>query len=144
MTIYIGSDHAGYDLKAILMDRFPTHEFVDLGPSSCDSVDYPDYGHKVAENVLKDDQSLGIVICGSGNGIAMTANKHAGIRAALAWNPEIASLGRSHNNANVLSLPARYVTPDEAIAIVEAFLAAEFEGGRHARRVGKINVTGAC
>ena len=117
-----------------------SHEVVDCGSYSVERADYPDYAHKVAEGVLSDKNSLGILICGSGNGVNITANKHAGIRAALCWNSEIAALARQHNNANVMSLPARYMDFGEAIKCVNAFLQSQFEGGRHLDRVNKIEV----
>lgn len=141
MKIAIGSDHAGYELKdkiiAILEER--GDEVQDFGTNGDQSVDYPDFGHPVATALEKKDAELGIVICGSGNGINMTVNKHEGVRSALCWLPEIAALARQHNNANVLALPARYLSTDEAKNILIAFLEAEFEGGRHQRRVDKIS-----
>lgn len=109
----------------------------DLGPETSDSVDYPDYAHRVAMNVSNFD-TIGILICGSANGVAMTANKHAKVRAAIAWEPELAALAKQHNNANVLCIPARFIAAYDAPAIVEAFLNAQFEGGRHEARVAKI------
>ncbi len=140
--IAISSDHAGYELKELLQQHLLAHgyEIKDYGTHSPDSVDYPDYIHPLSEAVENEEFPLGIIICGSGNGAAITANKHQGIRAAIAWNPELGSLARQHNNANVLSLPARFVTTDQAKDIIDAFLEAEFEGGRHARRVNKIPV----
>jgi ribose 5-phosphate isomerase B len=122
--IPIGSDHAGFQLKQHLIQFLQEKGFQmeDKGCYSEESIDYPDYGHPVAEFVTQNEQTLGIVICGSGNGINMTANKHAAIRSALCWMPEIAALARQHNNANVLALPARYLTFEEAEKIVEAFL----------------------
>ena len=141
MKIYIGSDHAGVDLKSQiktrLQDRF---EFDDAGTFTSDSVDYPDFAHKVAENVLSDSGSIGILICGTGNGMAITANKHAGIRAALCWSPEISALAKQHNNANIIVLPARFISTEMAMDTLNAFLTAEFEGGRHQRRIDKINI----
>ena len=141
MKIYIGSDHAGVDLKSQiktrLQDRF---EFDDAGTFTSDSVDYPDFAHKVAENVLSDSGSIGILICGTGNGMAITANKHAGIRAALCWSPDIAALAKQHNNANIIVLPARFISTEMALDTLNAFLTAEFEGGRHQRRIDKINI----
>jgi ribose 5-phosphate isomerase B len=113
-------------------------ELQDFGPDSADSVDYPDYAHKVAESVSTGENDLGILICGSGNGVCITANKHKGIRAALAWEEEIAALARQHNNANVLCVPARFVSKAKAFKIVDAWLDATFEGGRHQNRVSKI------
>lgn len=141
MKIYIGSDHAGVDLKTCVKERFGGRfEFNDLGTFTSESVDYPDFAHPVAENVLKDNGSFGILICGTGNGMAITANKHAGIRAALCWSPDIASLARQHNNANIIVLPARFISPETAIETLEAFFSAQFEGGRHQRRIDKINL----
>lgn len=142
MHILIGSDHAGIDLKHHLKDHLKAtgFEVTDKGTHVKDSVDYPDYGHAVASGVLAEPGALGVLICGSGNGINISANRHRGIRSALAWRPEVAALARQHNNANVLALPARFITESEAVAIVDAFLAAQFEGGRHQRRVEKIEL----
>lgn len=138
--IPIGCDHAGFELKNAVIEHLKSkgYELNDVGCYSEESIDYPDYGHPVAEQVEQDENMLGIVICGSGNGINMTVNKHAGIRSALCWTEEIASLARQHNNANILALPARFISVEKGLAIVDAFLSAEFEGGRHARRVAKI------
>jgi ribose 5-phosphate isomerase B len=114
------------------------HSVTDFGTYSADRADYPDFGHAVATAIEAGEAELGVLVCGSGNGICITANRHKGVRAALAWLPEVAALGRQHNNANVLCLPARFVTETEAIAILDAFLGASFEGGRHADRVNKI------
>lgn len=111
---------------------------IDKGPFSIESVDYPDYGHQVAEAVEYKEADLGVVICGSGNGINMTVNKHQGIRGALCWLPEIASLARQHNDANIIAIPARFLLQEEINTIITAFFEAEFEGGRHGRRVNKI------
>lgn len=140
MKIAIGSDHAGFAMKQVIIPYLQERglEVEDCGAFSEESVDYPDFGHAVAQRVESGTAELGIVICGSGNGINMAANKHAGIRSALSWIPEIAALARQHNDANVLALPGRYLTPEEGKAIVDAFLANTFEGGRHARRVEKI------
>lgn len=141
MKIYIGSDHAGVDLKTCVKERFGRRfEFNDFGTFTSESVDYPDFAHPVAENVLKDNGSFGILICGTGNGMAITANKHAGIRAALCWSPDIAALARQHNNANIIVLPARFISHETAIETLEAFFSAQFEGGRHQRRIDKINL----
>ncbi|MBL7951368.1 MAG: ribose 5-phosphate isomerase B [Flavobacteriales bacterium] len=142
MHILIGSDHAGIDLKHHLKDHLKAagFEVTDKGTHVKDSVDYPDYGHAVATGVLAEAGTLGILICGSGNGINISANRHRGIRSALAWKPEVAALARQHNNANVLALPARFITEGEAVEIVDAFLVAQFEGGRHQRRVEKIEL----
>lgn len=140
MKIAIGSDHAGFALKAkikqLLTDK--NIEVEDFGAFSTDSVDYPDFAHPTSEAVENGDADLGILLCGSGNGIAMTANKHQNIRAAICWNTELAELARQHNNANVLVLPARFIPEALGLEIVESFLKAEFEGGRHERRVNKI------
>ena len=141
MKIALANDHAGYTLKAVLKEwlRENGYEVSDLGSYSDESVDYPDFAHKLASEVAGNEgHELGLLMCGSGNGVCITANKHKNIRAALAWNPEIASLARQHNNANVLCLPARFITEPEAKEIVKAFLSAKFEGGRHERRVEKI------
>ena len=140
--LIIGSDHAGYELKetvkAFIADHFDMN-IVDVGTYSKDSTDYPDYAHKAADLIGADlDNSLGVLICGSGNGISMAANKHKEIRAALCWTEEIAELARLHNNANIVSLPARFISEDLAIDIVRKFLETPFEGGRHAKRVDKI------
>ena len=140
MKLYLGSDHAGFELKEEVYDYLKEEGFKvkDLGTKSSDSTDYPEYAHKVAEAVAKDEDSLGILICGSANGVCMTANKHSDIRAAIAWEEEIAKLARQHNNANILCLPARFVSSKIAKKILDAYLGAEFEGGRHQRRVDKI------
>ncbi len=140
MKIAIGSDHAGFELKGILIKHLTEkgYELKDFGCYSSDSMDYPDSAHPVCESIEKKESDLGILICGSGNGITMTANKHQKIRAALSWIPEIARLARQHNDANIVSLPARFITTDNAIAIVDAFFEASFEGGRHQKRVDKI------
>jgi ribose 5-phosphate isomerase B len=140
MKIAIGSDHAGFALKAKLITILEAegHNVKDFGCYSEDSIDYPDYAHPVANEVENGAADFGVLICGSGNGISMTANKHQGIRCALCWTPEIASLARQHNDANILSLPARFISEELATEILHAFLSAQFEGGRHAMRVGKI------
>lgn len=137
----IGSDHAGFLLKEKIRKQLEDKGFIvqDRGCFSEERADYPDYGHAVAADVEKKTADLGIIICGSGNGINMAANKHAGIRSALCWTPEIARLARQHNDANILALPARFITEAEANNIVDAFLQESFEGGRHADRVNKIN-----
>lgn len=142
-TIIIGSDHAGYQLKQEMKDYLGQKGFEvkDVGAWSEESSDYPDFGHALAAEVEKSAGLQGISICGSGNGINMSANKHQGIRAALCWNAEIARLARSHNDANICSLPARFVSTVEAKQIVDAFLSTAFEGGRHQRRVDKIPLT---
>lgn len=141
MKIIIASDHAGYELKESIIKHFDSEfEWVNAGTYSSDSVDYPDYAHPLAEKVAKGEYKYGILICGTGNGIGMTANKHAGVRAALCWNTEIAALARQHNDANVLVLPARFILKEDAFKIVEEFFSTAFEGGRHSRRVEKINI----
>lgn len=139
MKLSIGCDHAGFSLKEFLKSNFNEIEWLDKGCYSTDSVDYPDFAHAVASSIESGESSMGILICGSGNGISMAANKHTGIRAAIAWKPELAALGRQHNNANILSLPARFISEHEAVEIVKAFLEASFEGGRHQNRVDKIS-----
>lgn len=141
MIIPIGSDHAGYKAKEIVKSILEENGFtpIDFGTHSEDSVDYPDFAIQVAEAVSKGEYKQGIVICGSGQGVCMTANKVDNIRAAVAWNTEIAELSRKHNNANVLCLPGRYLSKDELEKIVLAWLTTGFEGGRHERRVSKIH-----
>lgn len=141
MKIAIGSDHAGFELKQQLIPYLESKglEMTDHGCYTQERVDYPDFAHTVAKSVLNKEVVYGILMCGSGNGINMAANKHAGIRSALCWNPEISALARQHNDANILVLPARYITFTEAKAIVDAFLNSTFEGGRHAERIKKIN-----
>jgi len=140
MKIVLGSDHAGVAYKSLLIRHLEKsgHYCKDVGSYTSDSVDYPDYAHPAAASVENGEADLGILICGSGNGVCMAANKHAGIRAALCWLPELAALARSHNDANILCLPARFVSQRMARKIVDAFLNASFEGGRHAGRVHKI------
>ncbi len=142
LNVAIGGDHAGYNLKKVIVKLLEKRGYTikDFGPHSRNSVDYPDFVHPVATGVHSGQYDLGVVICGSGNGVCMTANKHTDIRAALCWQPELASLARQHNNANVLCIPARYISEKEGIAITNAFFDAEFEGGRHQRRVDKINL----
>jgi ribose 5-phosphate isomerase B len=140
MKIAIGSDHAGFDYKNGVKDHLENagHELVDHGTFSDASCDYPDYAHAVASAVEKGEADFGVLICGSANGVCMTANKHAGIRAALCWEKEIAVLARSHNNANVICLPARFVSMEAALEMADVFIATAFEGGRHQNRVNKI------
>lgn len=140
MLIAIGGDHAGYDLKSTLRVYLleKGYEVDDLGAFSEESVDYPDFAHPVARAVESGKAHFGILICGSANGVAITANKHEKIRAAIAWKKEIAELARQHNDANVLCLPARFITVEEAKEMVDVFLETPFEGGRHQRRVDKI------
>jgi ribose 5-phosphate isomerase B len=138
--IAVGGDHAGYDYKAQILAYLKAKEIpvTDLGTYSSESTDYPDFAHPVASAVENGEASFGILVCGSANGVAITANKHQGIRAAICWLPEIASLARQHNNANVICLPARFVSMQEATEMVETFLNTPFEGGRHQSRVEKI------
>jgi ribose 5-phosphate isomerase B len=138
-TIVIGCDHAGFELKTVLISFLEKQNYsiIDKGCYSLESIDYPDYGHAVALEVLNSNIQ-GILICGSGNGINMTANKHKGIRAALCWTAEIASLARLHNDANILTLPGRFVTEEVAKEIVTSYLNTSFEGGRHQTRIDKI------
>jgi ribose 5-phosphate isomerase B len=142
MKIAIGSDHAGFELKEQLITYLRSHNnnVIDKGCFSLDRADYPDYGHAVANAVINNEVNFGILMCGSGNGINMSANKHKGIRAALCWNAEIASLARQHNDANILVLPARYISTEEAYKCLDDFLTAKFEGGRHQARLEKIDV----
>ena len=135
--IAIGCDHAGFPLKKRIVTLLEDlgYEVEDFGTNSTESVDYPDFVHPVARQVASGQAYLGIVMCGSGNGVAITANKHQGIRAALCWTEELAALARQHNDANVLALPVRFIAEDLALKIVEAFLRAEFEGGRHQARL---------
>ena len=139
-VIPIGADHAGFTLKESLKKHLKSkgYDVKDFGCFSEESIDYPDYGHPVAEMVENQSGTIGILICGSGNGINMTANKHQGVRSALCWKKEIAQLARQHNNANIITLPARFITEEEAIEMVDVFLATEFEGGRHQNRIDKI------
>lgn len=139
MKIAIGADHAGFEYKEALSSFLKDYEIEDFGTYAADSVDYPDFAHPVAIAVESGEYKLGILICGSGNGIAVTANKHQGIRAAICWNMELASLARKHNNANILCLPARFISIKEAQEITTTFLNTEFEGGRHQNRVNKIS-----
>jgi ribose 5-phosphate isomerase B len=140
MKIAIGGDHAAVALKKAIINKLEGegHEIHNFGTDAEDSVDYPDFGHPVAKELLSKKADLGIVICGSGNGINMTVNKYADIRSALAWNTELAALARQHNDANILALPARFISEEEGLAIVDTFLKESFEGGRHQRRVAKI------
>lgn len=139
LKIAIGADHAGFEYKEILKSFLTNHEVKDFGTYAADSVDYPDFAHPVASAVETADFDFGILVCGSANGVAITANKHQGIRAAICWENEIASLARQHNNANVLCIPARFLSTDEAKQITTTFLTTAFEGGRHQNRVDKIS-----
>lgn len=139
-SIAIGCDHGGFDYKDLLIDQLSAQDIDvhDVGTNSNDSVDYPDFIHPVADLVEQNKVDLGIILCGSGNGAAMTANKHQGIRAALCWTKELAALAKQHNNANILSIPVRFVSKEVAMQMVQAFVNTEFEGGRHQNRVDKI------
>lgn len=140
LKIAVGGDHAGFEYKSRIVKKLESQGYVvkDFGPFSDASVDYPDYVHPLSNAIEKGEFDLGIVICGSGNGVAITANKHQGIRAALCWNEELAALARQHNNANVLALPARFISYELAEKLAEIFLTTDFEGGRHQNRVNKI------
>jgi len=141
MKIGLACDHAGFEykekLKLLLVEK--KHKVLDYGCFSLESVDYPDFAHQLAESIENGENNLGIQFCGTGNGINMSSNKHQGIRAALCWNTHIAEQSRLHNNANVLTMPARHLKWEEVVGIVESFLSSEFEGGRHERRVKKIS-----
>lgn len=140
MKIAIGGDHAGFLYKKDLVNYLKSkgHEVRDFGTDSEASVDYPDYIHPLCTALEKGEHDLGIIICGSGNGVAITANKHQKIRAAICWNEELAALARQHNDANIISIPARFVSYEMAEKMVETFLTTDFEGGRHQKRVDKI------
>lgn len=139
--IAIGADHAGYEYKSIIIDMLQGRglQVKDFGTDSPNSVDYPDFAHPVSLAVENGEAACGILVCGSANGVAITANKHQGIRAAICWNNEVAALARQHNNANVICLPARFVSPPAAEEMVNLFLSTAFEGGRHQNRVAKIS-----
>jgi ribose 5-phosphate isomerase B len=140
MKISIGNDHAGPDYKKAIVAFLQSKEYEILnhGTDTFESVDYPDFGHPVALDVATGKAAFGIVICGSGNGIAMTVNKHQDVRAALCWTKEIAALARQHNDANIISIPARFTSIQQAVEMVDTFINTNFEGGRHATRVNKI------
>lgn len=141
MKILIASDHAGFELKEKIKDKFSNQvEWMDFGTNSTYSVDYPDFIHPLAKLISQNREEKGIIICGSGNGVAMTANKYPNVRAAVCWLPEIAVLARKHNNANILALPARFISENVAFDIVRAFFMENFDGGRHQNRVEKINI----
>ncbi len=141
ISFAVGGDHAGFDYKADLIEFLASKNIQskDFGTYSADSVDYPDFAHPVAEAVEKGEYTFGLLLCGSANGVAITANKHQGIRAGLAWNTEVAKLVRQHNDANVLCLPVRFISLDESKACIQMFLDTPFEGGRHQNRVNKIS-----
>mgnify|MGYP000886033441 FL=1 len=142
MSIGVASDHAGYELKTKVIKHLESKGCVvhDFGTDSAESVDYPDYAHKLAIAVESGSCNFGIAICGSGNGVNMTVNHHRKVRGALCWTPEIAALARQHNDANIISLPARFIEPSIALQMVDVFLSTDFEGGRHQRRVEKIDL----
>lgn len=143
MNIVMGGDHAGFEYKkalvALLSDQ--GHLVKDVGPHSAESCDYPDFAHPVADEVVHNPNTFGVLICGSGNGVCITANKHAGVRAALCWDIELAQLARQHNNANIICIPARFVSLEKASEMVHTFLTTTFEGGRHQNRVNKIDIS---
>ena len=139
MNISIGNDHAGVELKQKILKELQEYKVKNYGTNSSESVDYPDFIHPVAKDVEKKKADIGIIICGSGNGASMTANKYKNVRSAIAWNKEICELARKHNNANILSIPARFIKKQEALEIVKIFLETDFEGGRHKKRINKIN-----
>ena len=141
MKLALGSDHAGFAQKELLRTWLGAqgHEVTDFGTHSADSMDYPDVAHPLSAAVAGGEFELGLLLCGSANGVCITANKHPGVRAAIAWLPEVAALARQHNNANILCIPGRYVSEAETREIVLAFLDTDFEGGRHQQRVAKIN-----
>lgn len=138
--IAVASDHAGYQMKLAIIEHLEDkgYQVVDIGTNSPEAVDYPDFGHPLAEAVERGDFTRGISLCGSGNGINMVTNKHQGIRGALCWNPEIARLARGHNDANICSLPARFIDLEQAKKIIDIFLSTPYDGGRHQRRIEKI------
>ena len=139
MNISIGNDHAGVDYKNYIIENLKDkHDIKNHGTDTESSVDYPDFAHPVSSDVDNQISDLGILICGSGNGVAMTANKYKKVRAALCWNEELAVLAKQHNNANIVCIPARFISKEEALQIVKSFIQTGFEGGRHERRVNKI------
>lgn len=140
LPLALGSDHAGFELKEAVKKLLQENGWTveDKGTYSTDSTDYPDYAHPVADMVSTGAASVGVLICGSGNGVCMTANKHTGVRAALCWNEEIAALARQHNDANIICIPARFVSQEQAFSMLDTFLSIAFEGGRHERRVAKM------
>lgn len=138
LRIAIGSDHAGFEYKEAIAKWLDDDQLKDFGTYSADSADYPDFAHPVASAVENGEFDYGILVCGSANGVAITANKHQGIRAAICWTEELASLARRHNDANIVCIPARFISIEEAETIIRTFLSTEFEGGRHATRVNKM------
>ena len=141
-VIALASDHAGFDKKQVIIKYFKEKgiAYYDFGCYSSESVDYPEFAHAIGAAIDNGEYEIGITFCGSGQGISIVANKHQNVRSALCWNAEIAALAKQHNNANICAVPGRFVSDQETIAIVEAYLHAEFEGGRHARRIAKIQV----
>ena len=136
----IAADHAGFELKEYLKEQLKdSYDITDYGTHSLDSVDYPDFVHPAASSVENKENELGILVCGSGQGVSITANKHQGIRCALCWMPELAALAKQHNNANMVAVPARFIAKELALEIIKTFLSTEFEGGRHQNRVDKIS-----
>ncbi len=139
IKVSIGNDHAGTSLKKSIIDHLKNEiDFINHGTDDTDSVDYPDFVHPVAIDIEKEVSTFGILICGSANGVCMTANKHQGIRAGLAWNSEVAALIKQHNNANVICIPARFLTENEALHVLKTYMNEKFEGGRHQNRIDKI------
>lgn len=139
MNISIGNDHAGVDYKNYIIDKLKDkYDIINHGTNNIESVDYPDFAHPVSLDVQNNKSDLGILICGSGNGVSMTANKHKKVRAALCWNEQIAVLAKKHNNANIICIPARFISKEEALQIIKSFIETEFEEGRHQRRINKI------
>jgi len=141
MKIIIGSDHAGFEYKKLLIKYFDANKisFEDCGTHNNDPTDYPDYAHMVSKKVSQSKNHIGVLVCGSANGVAMTANKHKNIRAAICWSEEIAAQSKTHNNANIICIPARFISKEKQKKIIDVFLSKKFEGGRHANRVSKIN-----
>ena len=141
MKIIIGSDHAGFEYKKLLIQHFDSNKisFEDCGTHNNDPTDYPDYAHVVSQKVSQSKNHIGVLVCGSANGVAMAANKHKNIRAAICWSEEIASLAKQHNNANIISIPSRFLKEEEILNIIDVFIEKEFEGGRHERRIKKID-----
>lgn len=139
MNISIGNDHAGVDYKNHIIEKLKdNYNIINHGTNNIESVDYPDFAHPVSLDVQNNKSDLGILICGSGNGVSMTANKHKKVRAALCWNEQIAVLAKKHNNANIICIPARFISKEEALQIIKSFIETEFEEGRHQRRINKI------
>ena len=138
--IAFACDHAAYEVRKSILNLLSNHGYdvLDYGTEGSESVDYPDHVHPFAKAIIEGEANMGVLVCGSGNGVAMTANKYQDIRAALCWNKEVAELARLHNNANVIALPARFVSEKDLLGMIEVFIATDFEGGRHGRRVNKI------